>query len=157
MEYLKNRLPDTDILQEYFVEPDKMPEFVDGLRDIVTSNKANLLNVTIRIVQKDTITTLPYAKQDMLSFVLYFNQKFNTKDSEILQKTTIDLIDLVNSLDGTYYLPYQLYYSKDQLIKAYPEIDRFFIAKRTYDSQEIFQNKFYQKYGKEQNELNEIN
>ena len=147
MGYLQNRLPDTDILQEYFIPPEKMPEFVDGLRNVVSSNNANLLNVTVRIVNKDTITALPYAKQDMFAFVLYFNQKFNDKESRILQKTTVDLIDLAVGLNGTYYLPYQLYYSPEQLRRAYPEIDQFFAAKRKYDPQGLFSNKFYEKYG----------
>jgi FAD/FMN-containing dehydrogenase len=61
MAYLDNRLRDTDILQEYFVPYGRMPEFVDGLRDVVRRNGANLLNVTIRTVHKDTVTALPYA------------------------------------------------------------------------------------------------
>jgi FAD/FMN-containing dehydrogenase len=148
MDYLENRLQDTDILQEYFIPQEKMPEFVDGLRSIVKNNGANLINVTIRIVHKDDITTLNYARQDMFAYVLYFNQKFNEREGQILQKTTTDLIDLALGLDGTYYLPYQLFYSKVQLRKAYPRIDEFFAAKRMYDPGELFVNKFYEKYGK---------
>jgi FAD/FMN-containing dehydrogenase len=148
MDYLENRLKDTDILQEYFIPHEKMPEFVDGLRRIVQTNGANLINVTIRIVHKDDITTLNYAKQDMFAYVLYFNQKFNEREGQILQKTTTDLIDLALGLDGTYYLPYQLFYSKDQLRRAYPRVDEFFSAKRRFDPEELFSNKFYEKYGK---------
>jgi hypothetical protein len=85
----------------------------------------------------------------MVAFVLYFNQKRNEEQSEILRKTTVDLIDLVLSVDGTYYLPYQLYYSRDQLRRAYPHVDAFFSAKRKYDPEELFSNKFYNKYGKD--------
>jgi FAD/FMN-containing dehydrogenase len=148
MDYLNNRLRDTDILQEYFIPHGKMPQFVDGLRSIVKGNGANLINVTIRIVRKDEITTLNYAKQDMFAYVLYFNQKFNEHEGRILRKTTTDLIDLALGLDGTYYLPYQLFYSKEQLRKAYPRVDEFFAAKRIYDPDELFTNKFYEKYGK---------
>jgi FAD/FMN-containing dehydrogenase len=147
MKYLQNRLEDTDILQEYFVPPEKAAEFIDGLRKVVAGNGANLLNVTLRIVHKDTVTALPYAKEDMFAFVLYFNQKFNEKDATVLQKTTVDLIDLALKLKGTYYLPYQLYYSREQLRAAYPEIDSFFAAKRKYDPLNILGNKFYEKYG----------
>lgn len=147
MAYLQNRLRDTDILQEYFVPYDRMPEFVDGLRAVVQSNGANLLNVTIRTVHQDKITALPYAKQDMFAFVLYFNVKFNEKDNEILRRTTVDLIDVAEKAGGTYYLPYQLFYSKQQLLGAYPEADQFFVAKKKYDPIGLFTNKFYEKYG----------
>lgn len=148
MDYLKNRLKDTDILQEYFIPHDKMTEFIDGLREVVTNNGANLLNLTIRIVHKDTVTALPYARDDRFAYVLYFNQKFNEQESKTLQKTTTDLVDLALRLNGSFYLPYQLYYSHEQLRKAYPEIDAFVAAKRKYDPLELFTNKFYEKYGK---------
>jgi FAD/FMN-containing dehydrogenase len=150
MKYLKNRLPDTDILQEYFVPYGRMPEFVDSLRNIVVGNHANLLNVTIRTVHRDTITALPYAREDMFGFVLYFNVKFNDQDNEILRKTTTDLIDAAEKAGGTYYLPYQLFYSKEQLRKAYPGIDDFFEAKAKYDPTGLFSNKFSEKYGTQQ-------
>jgi FAD/FMN-containing dehydrogenase len=148
MLYLRNRLKDTDILQEYFIPPDKMPQFVDGLRQIVQTNGANLLNVTLRIVHKDEVTALPYAKQDMFAFVLYFNQELNEEQSLIVEKTTRELIDLAIGLQGTYYLPYQLYYSQEQLDRAYPEITAFFAAKKRYDPDELFTSKFYEKYGR---------
>jgi len=148
MAYLKNRLPDTDILQEYFIPYDRMPEFVDGLRDVVRRDQANLLNVTIRTVHKDKITALPYAKENMFGFVLYFNVKFNDRDNEILQKTTSDLIDVAQRAGGTYYLPYQLFYSKEQLHKCYPEIDDFFAVKNKYDPIGLFSNTFYERYGR---------
>jgi FAD/FMN-containing dehydrogenase len=146
MAYLKNRLRDTDILQEYFIPYDRMPEFVDSLRTVVQRDHANLLNVTIRTVHKDTTTALPYAKQNMFAFVLYFNVKFNDADNEILKRTTSDLIDAAEQVGGTFYLPYQLFYSGEQLRKAYPEIDVFFAMKKTYDPAGLFTNQFYEKY-----------
>jgi FAD/FMN-containing dehydrogenase len=84
----------------------------------------------------------------MFAYVLYFNQHFNEREGRILQKTTTDLIDLALGLDGTYYLPYQLFYSPEQLRRAYPNFDRFLAAKKSYDPIGLFTNKFYEKYGK---------
>jgi FAD/FMN-containing dehydrogenase len=148
MDYLENRLADTDILQEYFIPPHRMPEFVEGLHRIVAASGANLINVTIRIVHKDTVTALAYAKEDVFAYVLYFNQRFNEREGRILQKTTTDLIELALGLNGTYYLPYQLFYSGEQLRRAYPNFDQFLAAKKTYDPIGLFTNKFYEKYGK---------
>jgi FAD/FMN-containing dehydrogenase len=147
MAYLRNRLRDTDILQEYFIPYGRMPEFVDSLREIVQRNKANLLNVTIRTVHKDTVTALPYAKQDMFGFVLYFNVGFNDRDNEILRKTTTNLIDASARSGGTYYLPYQLHYSKEQMLRSYPEANAFFATKKKYDPIGLFSSVFYEKYG----------
>jgi len=146
MGYLKNKLKDTDILNEYFIPRDKMDQFIDGLKEVVQTNDANLLNVTVRTIDKDEVTSLPYAKEDMFAFVLYFNQKLNKEEAAILQKTTVDLIDLSTNLGGTFYLPYQLYYSPEQLRKAYPEVDDFFKVKLKYDPNELFVNTWYEKY-----------
>ncbi len=147
MEYLDVRQKDTNILHEYFIPLENSVAFIEGLKKVVREDDVNLLNVTLRIVTKDTITALPYAKDDRIAFVLYFNQKLNEKDSKKLEKATVDLIDLAVANGGTYYLPYQLYYSKEQLRAAYPEIDRFFGLKHRYDPIGLFSNSFYEKYG----------
>ena len=147
MEYLNTTLKDTNILNEYFIPKENTVAFIDGLRDIVEDTGVNLLNVTLRIVTKDTLSALPYAKDDRIAYVLYFNQALNEDDSKKLEGATVKLIDLATSLDGTYYLPYQLYYSSEQLRTAYPEIDTFFTLKRKYDPTERFSNAFYEKYG----------
>lgn len=146
MGYLKNNLVDTDILNEYFVPPKNMVLFVDGMRDIIRKNKSNLLNVSIRIVQKDSITALPYAKEDMFAYVLYFNQKLDKESSKNLTKTTQELIDLALRLDGTFYLPYQTVYSDKQLESAYPGIKKFWQDKQLYDPKYIFRNKWFDIY-----------
>lgn len=148
MSYLKNPAQETEILQEYFVPHGKMVTFIDNLRNIIEKSKVNLLNVTIRSVKKDTITKLPYAKDNMFAFVLYFNQGFNTKESAELERVTGELINKVLEAEGTFYLPYKLYYTKEQLGRAYPAIDAFFKLKKKYDPHDLFSNTFYEKYGR---------
>ena len=147
MEYLDTKVKDTNILNEYFIPQENTVAFTDGLREIVDETGVNLLNVTLRIVTKDELSALPYAKEDRIAYVLYFNQKLTEKDSEKLRDATVKLIDLSTSLGGTYYLPYQLYYTPEQLRAAYPEVDEFFTLKRKYDPNGLFTNKWYEKYG----------
>ncbi len=63
-----------------------------------------------------------------------------------MKRCTQKLIDAAVALKGTYYLPYRLHASKEQLNKAYPMAEEFFRLKRKYDPQEIFQNEFYKTY-----------
>jgi FAD/FMN-containing dehydrogenase len=146
MAYLQNRLDDTDILQEYFLPHERFAEFVEGLRAIVAREKANLLNVTVRGVERDTVTALPYAPQGAFALVLYFNQALNIPACQVLERTTNALIDLVIRLGGRFYLPYQLYYSAEQLHAAYPEVADLFAAKLRYDPARILSNTFYERY-----------
>ena len=56
------------------------------------------------------------------------------------------MIDAATSLKGTYYLPYRLHATKEQMNMAYPQAKDFFLLKKKYDPAEVFQNKFYQTY-----------
>jgi FAD/FMN-containing dehydrogenase len=98
-------------------------------------------------VTQDDITALPYARGERVAFVLYFNQKLNERDSRVLQQATVDLIDLAIRRGGTFYLPYQLYYSPEQLRAAYPEVEDFFALKRRFDPVGLFSNSWYETYG----------
>ncbi len=52
--YLRNSLPnDTDILHEYFIPRSQFVSFVDGMRKVLTDNKTNLLNASVRIVHQE--------------------------------------------------------------------------------------------------------
>jgi FAD/FMN-containing dehydrogenase len=144
--YLMNRLSgETDILQEYFVPRGRLLEFIDGLRRIVQTHRANVLNASVRVVHKET-NVLTYAPEDMFAVVLYVNQKTDSEGNERMARFTRDVIELTIGSGGRFFLPYQLHYTADQLRRSYPEIEAFFRAKDAYDPDHLFTNTFYNKY-----------
>src|SRR5437868_6856343 len=145
--YLRNSLPnDTDILHEYFIPRSQFVSFVDGMRKVLTDNKTNLLNASVRVVHQEE-NFLTYSPEPAFSLVLYINQTTDEEGNRQMKKTTEQLIDLTIAHNGRFFLPYQLYYSRDQLKRSYPQIDAFFAAKRKFDPDALFTNTFYQKYG----------
>jgi len=144
--YLKNALPEeTDILHEYFVPRDRLVPFVDGLRRIVSEQRAMLLNASVRVVHAED-NALSYAPADAFAVVLYLNQRTDAEGTARMARLTGSLIDLCAEQGGRFFLPYQLHYSAAQLRRAYPEADAFFAAKREYDPERLFTNRFYEKY-----------
>ncbi len=144
--YLKNSLKnDTDILQEYFIPRSEFKSFVDNMRAVLQKNNARVLNASVRVVKTDDIY-LSYAPQDSYSIVLYLNQTTNDSGNAKMKKLTEDLIDVTLLHKGRFFLPYQLYYSKQQLQGAYPQINDFFKLKEKYDPERLLTNKFYEKY-----------
>jgi FAD/FMN-containing dehydrogenase len=143
--YLRNALDDTDILHEYFIPRSQFTAFVDGLRKVLTDNKTNVLNASVRIVHQEN-NFLTYAPEPAFSVVLYINQGTSDDDDRRMKKVTGELIDLTTAHKGRFFLPYQLYYTREQLKQSYPLIDEFFAAKRRYDPDELFTNTFYEKY-----------
>ena len=146
LEVLENKLPDnTDILQEYFVPRQRILPFLDSMRQVLQNNEAVLINASVRVVHQEDIS-LNYAKEDMFSVVLYLNQKVSSAGNEKMARVTRQLIDAAADHGGTFYLPYQLHYSRAQLERAYPEIDSFFALKREYDPTLTFMNQWYDRY-----------
>ena len=146
VKYLKNALPDdTDILQEYYVPRANIVPFIDGVREILQRNDANVLNASLRVVHKGD-NFLNYAPEDMFSLVLYLNQHTTAEDTAKMATVTRELIDFTTAQGGRFFLPYQLGYSPEQLRAAYPQIDDFFAAKRRYDPDQMFTNTWYQRY-----------
>jgi len=144
--YLRNAMKnDTDILQEYFVPREQLLPFVDGLRNIVRTHDANLLNASVRVVGKEA-NRLSYAPEPAYSVVLYFNQRTDADGNAKMARLTSDLIDLAHAKGGRFFLPYQLHYGPQQLADSYPEIRDFFAAKRKWDPENRFSNTWYERY-----------
>ncbi|MCY7337252.1 MAG: FAD-binding oxidoreductase [Chamaesiphon sp.] len=139
----------TDVLHEYFIPPTSLPLFLEKCRQILPKHKVDLLNVTVRNVRPDRDAFLHYANREMFGLVMLFNQQRNPAAEANMQSVTRSLIEAALEVGGTYYLPYRLHATPDQFQRAYPQADRFFQLKRQYDPNELFQNYFYLKYGKQ--------
>jgi FAD/FMN-containing dehydrogenase len=111
----------------------------------MTDNRTNLLNASVRVVHRED-NTLNYAPGDMFAVVLYINQPTTAEGNQRMEQTTRQIIDLAISVHGTFFLPYQLYYTPEQLRQAYPQIDAFFDAKRRYDPRLLLTNTFYERF-----------
>ena len=147
--YLDRSEETTDILHEYFVDREHAGEFLAAARKIIRKHSEDLLNVTVRDVKTDSDTFLNYARSDTLAFVMFFSQPRTTEGEAEMQAMTRELVDAVLQAGGRYYLPYRLHATPAQFLRAYPQADQFFNLKRQYDPQELFQNQFYRKYGKQ--------
>lgn len=136
----------TDILHEYFIPTDSVGSFIDSLRTIIPGYQVDLLNITLRNVERDDDCFLRYADKEVFGFVMLFNQRRSSGAENEMRLLTQRLIDVAHSLGGTFYLPYRLHATKVQFYSIYPNAEAFFLLKRKYDSTGIFQNKFYETY-----------
>src|SRR3954447_12903453 len=136
----------TDILHEYFVPPDRFNDFLAACREIVTSHRQDLLNVTLRYVDADSSSVLTYAPAPRIAAVMLFVQKRTAEADDDMRAMTVKLIDRTLAIGGSYYLPYRLHATRRQLQAAYPRLDEFVTAKRRYDPQLRFRNALWDAY-----------
>lgn len=131
-----------DILQEYFIPKAKFNAFIKKLQFHLQNHSVNLLNATIREVQKDTLTVLSYAKEDCFAIVLLFSQPNDGMGEFTMEQFTIGIIKAVLELQGTFYLPYRPHYTHEELIQAYPNFDYWLSLKKKVDPNTLFYSQF---------------
>lgn len=148
------RIDDTFILQEYFVPRENFGAFVLDLKEIVLRklNKealVTLLNISVRFVQNDTDTALPYARhpRGSFAFVFYFRLRRSAEADEILRTYHVALANLALREGGTFYLPYRHHYSDEQLAESYPGFKQFCDQKARFDPTNLFGNLWWDRYG----------
>jgi len=138
----------TQLLHEYFVPRDSLEPFLARARSIIPAHSGDLLNVTIRSLSADSDSYLTYARENIFSLVMLFSQPVTAQADSSMRHMTVDLIDAVLAVRGTYYLPYRLHATREQFRRAYPMADSFFALKKKFDPDEIFQNQFYREYAR---------
>lgn len=141
----------TDVLEELFLpfnshaegaeaaQPNaSFTQFVKELDEVQRRHKQCSLNITVRNVRADTISALPYAKQDSLAFVLYYNQRMTARDKQRRAGLQRDLVSLAQKYGGSFYLPYLRGYSDDQLRAGYPGLQAALGYKQQADRADLF-------------------
>lgn len=83
----------TDVIHEYFVPLNQLSAFLAAAKQIISRHEADLLNVTLRDVRKDSETFLRYADQDLMAVVMLFSQSRTEAAEAAMQKMTRELID----------------------------------------------------------------
>ncbi len=137
----------TDILHEYFVPPAAWDGFLEAARAIVPASFQDLLNVTLRWVERDDLSLLSYAPDGpRLCAVLLFSQEMSARAEADMARMTRDLIDAVLGLGGSYYLPYRPHATVAQFRRAYPRWEELAALKRALDPGLLFRNGFWDSY-----------
>jgi FAD/FMN-containing dehydrogenase len=135
----------TDVLQEYFLPPEELASFLGAARASLRNHDAQLLNASVRVVHRNDVL-LDYARGDRLSVVLYLSQNVSADGKADMAALTRELLGAALQHGGTFYLPYQQHYTREQVAQAYPMLQEFFALKERYDPRRRFRNSFYDRY-----------
>ena len=136
----------TYALNEFFVPPRHFESFVREMALILRNRHVEAVNVSIRHSPADTLSLLPWAHEEVFSFVLFYKQRSSADAQRAVGSWTRELIDAALRHDGRYYLPYQLHATREQFERAYPEVARLRQLKREVDPQGRFSNELWRKY-----------
>jgi FAD/FMN-containing dehydrogenase len=136
----------TYVLDEFFVPPRHFEAFVREMGRILRRHRVAAVNVSIRHSPADEVALLPWAREEVFSFVLFYKQRVDLQAQRAVGEWTRELIDAALQHEGRYYLPYQPHATREQFERAYPEIVQLRQLKASVDPQGRFSNTLWQKY-----------
>jgi FAD/FMN-containing dehydrogenase len=142
----RTRAMSTYALQEYFIPRRQFLPFVRRMAEILQTHDVEALNISIRHSPADKVSLMPWAREDVFSFVLYHKQRTWASAQENVGQWTRELIDLALTHEGRYYLPYQLHATQPQFERAYPEVEALRRVKRQADPAGKLSNEMWKKY-----------
>lgn len=141
-----SRAQSTYVLQEYFIPVRHFEQYVKEMASTIRAFNAKVLNVSVRHAMADPVPLLPWAKEEVFSFVVYYKQATSATAQDRTAQWTRAMIDTALRHDGRYYLPYQLHATRQQFERAYPEAQALREVKRKADPSGKLSNELWAKY-----------
>lgn len=142
----RTRWVSTYVLQEYFIPERHFLPFARGMVRVLRKHDVEALNLSIRHAPADRVSLLPWAREDVFSFVLYYKQRTYSAAQQEVGRWTRELIGLALDHEGRYYLPYQLHATRAQFEQAYPEAGQLRQVKDETDPSGKLSNELWKKY-----------
>lgn len=142
----RTRLVSTYVLQEYFIPVRHFAAYARAMAATIRQHEAQVLNVSVRHSPADASSLLPWAKEEVFSFVVYYKQRTHAAARRRAAEWTRAMIDTALAFGGRYYLPYQLHATRAQFDRAYPEAEALRAIKRSVDPDGRFTNEMWAKY-----------
>jgi len=136
----------TEMITEIDVPRPMLKGFLDEVREDFRKNKVELIYGTVRLIERDDESFLPWAKQPYACTIFNLHVIHNPEGLQRSADAFRRLIDMAARRGGTYYLTYHRYATRSQVEACYPQFAEFLRLKKKYDPEERFQSDWYRHY-----------
>jgi FAD/FMN-containing dehydrogenase len=133
----------SEMISEVYVPRDKLGAFMGLVRGDFRTHGTNVIYGTVRLIEQDQETFLPWAKQRYAAIVFNLHVDHDGPGLARAREEFQRLIGRALSFGGNYYLTYHRWASPDQVAEGYPEMKRFLGKKKHYDPGELFRSDWY--------------
>ena len=138
--------PATEMITEIDVPRPMLKEFLDEVREDFRKNRVELIYGTVRLIERDDESFLPWAKQSYACTIFNLHTVHSPEGLQRSENAFRRLIDMAARRGGSYYLTYHRYASRKQVESCYPQFAEFLRLKKRYDPEERFQSNWYRHY-----------
>ncbi|MEE8624199.1 MAG: hypothetical protein V3T19_02550, partial [Acidiferrobacterales bacterium] len=136
----------TEMISEVYVPRAALGRFMDVLREDFRRHGTQVIYGTIRLIEKDNESFLPWAREAYACIVMNLHV---VHTREKIEKAATDfrrLIDQAIEYGGSYFLTYHRWADRRQVEACYPQMADFIKLKKRYDPHEMFQSDWYRHY-----------
>lgn len=136
------------IITEVYVPRQKLADLMGALATDFRSHGTNLIYGTVRLIEPDTDSYLPWARSNYACVVMNLRVTHTPEGLKKAEREFQLIIDRALERDGSFFLTYHRWARKEQVLQAYPRFVQFLELKRQYDPDERFQSEWYRHYRK---------
>ncbi|HKA19840.1 MAG TPA: FAD-binding oxidoreductase [Blastocatellia bacterium] len=140
------RVKATEMITEIYVPRPALAPFMEAARDELRRLDANVIYGTVRLIEKDEESFLRWARESFACVIFNLHVRHDSAGLEQAAIAFRSLIDLGIKYNGSYYLTYHRFASKEQVEACYHQFKKFLELKLQYDPDEVFQSEWYRHY-----------
>ena len=97
---------------------------MEDARDVLRAHHANVIYGTVRLIEQDDETFLPWAKDRYACIIFNLHVDHTPREIDRAADAFRALIDLGITHGGSYYLTYHRWARQDQVERCYPAVPR---------------------------------
>jgi FAD/FMN-containing dehydrogenase len=136
----------TEIITEVYLSHENVLAFMTAVRNDLANREADISYGTIRFIEPDRETFLPWARERSVCIVCNLHVRHTDAGIKRAKATFRQILDRVVEYDGSFYLTYHRWAARRHMAACYPQMADFFRLKRKYDPDERFQSDWYRHY-----------
>lgn len=144
--HLGSRVPGSEIITELYVPLAQLCGFMAAAADDLRRRQANVIYGTIRLIEQDDETMLNWARRPYACIVFNLHVDHTPDGLHSVGHALRALTDLAIERDGSYFLTYGKFATRDQLKTCYPQFPEFLALKRRHDPGNVFSSDWYLAY-----------
>jgi FAD/FMN-containing dehydrogenase len=140
------QLPATEVITEVCVPRAALADFMEEARRDLRRRRAVVVYGTVRIVERDDETFLPWAKEPYACVIINIHTEHSREGVWRSAEAFRSLIDMARRRGGSFYLTYHRFATREQVEACHPRFAEFLRRKHDHDPEERFQSDWYRHY-----------
>jgi FAD/FMN-containing dehydrogenase len=135
--------PGGEMITELYVPRARLAVFMDDVRRDLLRDPADVIYGTIRLIERDTESALPWAREQYACVILNLHVDHRAAAIANAASAFVRLIDHAIAHQGSFFLTYHRFARPDQVFTAHPQLRQWLAAKRQIDPCRTFQSDWY--------------